>query len=673
MKKILIGFVIFLILLVVGTNIFVQTKSDFIIEKVSELLEQNLNAKLTMQELPKISVFPSLSVKADKASLTSKDYTITFNQASVNISLFKLISGNVQINSVSLDTLNLKYIEPTLKNKTKNKEKTNATTNQDTKQDITEIINLIPADILIRNSTIYYKDQEQEIEIKNLNAEFADFGVNKNSSTKLEGEISYHNNTNTIVFKILSDIDFLFMGSSIEYTINNFNFTPIQGLHITKPFDITAQSSMNFDPLIIETIDATVKSPFVDLTITGTGNKKEGNINLTGELYPLTTQEFLMPDTIFQNLPKKAEINSNIILSKEAINIKNLIVKAHDGTISLQGLYDILKQNITAKLLAENINIHDYLIKETKTIEQPKKRTDVKNNKNNTTKNTANTYNFTFQINANAKNIAYNDLIIDTIQSKITGIFNKQKQIINITPFTITSNNESINANANLDFSPKDLMSINYDIPKLTARHWIKAISKQAGLDAIINSKGTINFKSSNPIATLNGNGQINGNTLKVYTKLLPFIANILKASPKIEDSYEFTKLSAPYTIKNGVISTSNSYVDSPVIFVSTNGIANLNSQYLNLHGNVELRKQYLVFPYTVSGSFSDPNVGIDLAKQLQVIGGGLLHGGQAIGGGLIDGGKTVGGGVVEGGKVIGGGLVEGGKAIGKGLNKLFK
>ena len=671
MKKVLIGICIFLILLIGGANIFVHTKSDFIIEKVSELLEQNLHAKLTMQELPKLSVFPSLSVKAGTSSLTSKDFTITFDNASVNISLFKLISGTVQINSVALDTLDVKYTAPQENIKTKKQDKNQKNTSSN-EQSLEEIFNLIPANILIKNSNIFYKDKDQELYIKNLNAEFDDFGINKNSSTKLEGEIIYKDKKLYKQFKILSDIDFLFMGSSIEYTINNFNFTPIKGLLITKPVDITAKSAMNFNPISIENIDATIKSPFVDLKIIGTGDDREGNINLTGEIYPLTIQEFFEPNSVFYNIPQKADINSNFILSREKITVKSFVVEAPNGKISMQGFYDILKKNIDATLLAENLKVHDYLVKETKKSTQ---KTNSQHEKNTTQKQTQkndDTIKLTFNVKANAKNIQYNGLTIDTITSNVKGIIDNKQKIININPLTITSNKEDILVTAKLELEPKDLITVTYDIPKLTAKHWIKAVGNDADLDALINSKGSITLKTSNPIATLNGKGQLNGSSLKIYTKLLPFIANILKASPKIEDSYEFNTLSAPYTIKNGVVST-NAYVDSPVIFVNSNGYANLNNELLNFAGNVELRKQHLVFPYKVTGSFNNPNVGIDLGKQLQILGGGLLHGGQAIGGGIIDGGKTVGGGVVEGGKVIGGGLVKGGKALGKGLNDLFK
>lgn len=60
MKKILIGIAAVLVLLFGGLTLFVNTKSDFIIEKVSEVLEKNLNAKLEMEKLPQISIFPSL-------------------------------------------------------------------------------------------------------------------------------------------------------------------------------------------------------------------------------------------------------------------------------------------------------------------------------------------------------------------------------------------------------------------------------------------------------------------------------------------------------------------------------------------------------------------------------------------------------------------------------------
>ncbi len=111
MKKVLIGLAAVLILIFGGLTVFVNTKSDFIIQKVSEVLEKNLNAKLEMEKLPKLSIFPSLTVSAGKSSLTSPEYTVTFDNADINVSLFKLFSGTVQINSVKVDSLSLKYVD----------------------------------------------------------------------------------------------------------------------------------------------------------------------------------------------------------------------------------------------------------------------------------------------------------------------------------------------------------------------------------------------------------------------------------------------------------------------------------------------------------------------------------------------------------------------------------
>lgn len=649
MKKILIGIAAVLVLLFGGLTLFVNTKSDFIIEKVSEVLEKNLNAKLEMEKLPQISIFPSLKVSVDKASLTAPDYTITFNSADVNVSLIKLLSGTVQINSVKLDTLALKYIAAANAPK-EQKAETDAAAPKEESKSLEDIMALVPAEISIANSNIFYKDTAQEVALNNINAEIEDFGINKNSSININGSFAYKDKSQDIAFNLAAAVNFLFMGQHIEYDIKNFNFTPTKGFPFTQPIDLTAESVMDFSPLVIEKLNGTIKTPFAELNLKSKGNKEKGELTLDGEIFPLAIQKSFLADTSFNKLPEKMKVDANIVSSAEEITINSLNLYPNSGLITLKGLYHPAKQNLNASLYAENLAVQDYL---------PKDNGKNANNKNTANTKSANTAqkqtqsdsNFSFNLTADAKNISYEKFVLDTIHSVISGKISNKETIINIKPLTLTKGNEPINLTAKLELAPKGLVTANIDIPGVTVKNWTAGLVANNPLDAHLAMHSNLSLKTADPLNTLNGSGQLDGKNIKIETKLLPFITNLLQLNLKLEDHYEFNVLKAPFTIKNGLLSTTNTYVDSSSILANTNGTTHLGKQLLNLQGNVELKNQHITFPYKVGGTYSKPDIGLDLGKELQVLGKGLLNTGKAAGEGVIDGEK----------------LIE------KGLGKLFK
>lgn len=651
MKKIIIGIFAVLILLFGGLTLFVNTKSDFIIEKVSEILEKNLNAKLEMEKLPKISIFPSLKVSVDKASLTSPGFTVTFNSADVNVALFKLLSGTVHINSVKLDTLMLKYTAPK-QTAAAQKTETKSETEKEEAKSLEEIFALIPAEISVTNSNVFYKDDTQEINLQNINAKIKDFGLNQNSSVSVDGNFAYKDKAQDIAFDLTADINFLFMGQHLEYDIKKFNFTPTKGFPFTQPVAVTAESAMNFSPIIIEKLDGTIKSPFAELNLKSKGDKQKGELTVDGSIFPLAIQESFLADMTFNNLPKSMKVEANISNSADEISINNLSVHPHDGLISLKGKYQLTKQELTATLFAEKLAIQDYLPKADKKKISAKQSAETKAaaQKQQANKQQGNS-NFRFNLVADAEKISYDKFVLDTLHSVIIGKITNTETIIEIQPLTLTKSDEPIHINTKLELQPKDLVTVNVDAPSITAKNWASAFINQNAVDAKLAVHSNLNLKTADPLNTLNGNGQIDGSAITIETKLLPFVANLLQLNLKLEDRYQFSTLKAPFTIKNGLLSTPNSYVDSPVIYAGTNGTTHLGKQSLNLQGNVELKKQHMTFPYRVGGTYSNPQVGLDLTKQLEILGGGLLNTGKAAGQGVIDGEK----------------LIE------KGLGKLFK
>lgn len=667
MKKILIGIVVVLVLFFGGLTIFVNTKSDFIIQKVSEILESSLNAKLEMENLPEISIFPSLSVSAGKSSLKAPDFSLTFNSASVNVSLTKLFSGTVQIHSVALDTLNLEYTAAAPKQDSAAKD---SEASQSQPKNLEEIFALVPAEISVVNSNISYKDAAMAVELKNINARIEDFGINKNSSVNLQGTVAYKDKTQNIAFGLDTAADFLFMGQSLEYNIKTFNFTPISGFPFTQPVDITAESSMNFNPLIIEKLNGVIKSPFAELTLKGNGDDKKSDLTVSGDVFPVAIQENFLPDTRFANLPKTIKLNAALSNTPDSITIKEVLINAHDGLVKLSGHYDTKKKDLQAKLYTENIAVQDYL---PKTAEKSAKKTQTANTAESKASSSQNNTNLTFNVTADAKKISYNEYTIDAVHSIITGKITGKEKVITVKPLTVTKENESIQLSAKLELEPKDLITVSLDGQNLDAKKWTKGLVEKSPLDAKLSAKTALTFKSADPLNTLNGSGQISGSALRIETKLLPFITNLLQLNITLQDFYEFATLNVPYTIKNGLLSTTNTYVNSPAVFINANGTTHLAKQSLSFAGKAELKKQGLIFPYKVSGTYSNPKIGLDLEKQLEVLGKGILHTGESLGTGAVEGGKTIGNGVIDGGKAIGGGLEEGGKLLEEGLGKLFK
>lgn len=637
MKKVLIGLLAVLVLLVGGLTLFVNTKSDFIIEKVSEILEKNLSAKLEMEKLPHISIFPSLKVSVDKASLTSPDYTVTFNSADVNVALFKLLSGTVQINSVKLDSLNIKY-DATKTAPKPEKAEANTAPKEDAKS-LEEIFALIPAEISIINSNIFYKDTAQEIALQNINAEIEDFGLNQNSSVDINGNFAFNDKSQDLAFNLAATINFLFMGQHLEYDIKKFNFTPTKGFPFTQPVDVAAESSMNFSPLVIEKLDGTLKSPFAELNLKSKGNKENAELTLDGDIFPLAIQESFLAGMTLHNLPKSMKVDASITSSAEEITINSFNIHPHKGLVSLSGVYQLAKQHLNAKLYAENLAVQDYLPNDNK------KKTAAKNTaqaKPAAKQENGGTSNFSFNLTADAKNISYNQFILDAIHSVITGKMSSSETVIDIKPLILTKDNEPVNINAKLELQPKDLISVNLDVPSLTVKKWTDTLIANNPLDAHLTIHTDLNLKTADPVNTLNGSGQIDGKNITIKTKLLPFIANLLQLNLKLDDLYEFNVLKAPFTIKNGLLSTKNSYVDSPVILANTSGTTHLGRQTLNLQGKAELKKQHMVFPYKVGGTYSSPQIGLDLSKELQILGSGLLNTGKSAGEGIINGEKFI-------------------------------
>jgi AsmA protein len=138
---------------------------------------------------------------------------------------------------------------------------------------------------------------------------------------------------------------------------------------------------------------------------------------------------------------------------------------------------------------------------------------------------------------------------------------------------------------------------------------------------------------------TLNGDGQLRFNDGAIVGIDLAGMVRNVKAAfglaqrPSERPRTDFSELSAPFTITNGLVNTPQTSLKSPLIRVIAAGNANLVTEALDFRvepkvvgtikgqGDTEARSGLMV-PVIVSGTFSNPKFAPDLAgvakKQLQ-------------------------------------------------------
>lgn len=89
---------------------------------------------------------------------------------------------------------------------------------------------------------------------------------------------------------------------------------------------------MNLSPVMVEKLDGTVQSPFADLTLKSKGNKKEGEVTVSGDIFPLAIQENFLAGMRFNNLPKTMQLNAEIKNTAKTVVINKLTFKPEQRT-----------------------------------------------------------------------------------------------------------------------------------------------------------------------------------------------------------------------------------------------------------------------------------------------------------------------------------------------------
>ncbi len=213
--------------------------------------------------------------------------------------------------------------------------------------------------------------------------------------------------------------------------------------------------------------------------------------------------------------------------------------------------------------------------------------------------------------------------------------------VLRVEPLKIDLYGGNLNLNGN--------MNVSQNVPRSTVKLQLKNVqagpllrdqSEKDFLEGTTNAAGNLSFSGDDAETvkkTLNGNGDLRfANGAIKGIDLVAMIQNIRAAFGKGQaipagSQTDFTELSVPFTINNGVVETSQTKLESHVLDTLVVGKADLVSENLNFRVEPNLvrklgrqqdeQKEYsnVMVPVLVSGTFSEPKFAPDLesvAKQ---------------------------------------------------------
>ena len=374
-----------------GAYVFIQTKSEFILNKVSALVEEFSGAPITIESLPSIGIIPSPSLSIGKASWGTKDFSITFNKANVKFSLFALLRGNVSLSELQLDDLQLIYndnpliepVEPDSLNSVNNeKNKSNIdhkplNIEQKISQALTKLFKVVPHNVIINNAHIEYQDKKQHITMQNVNMLIDSFRTNQNAKVSMNSDVVYSTTKTTTLGEITkkyaialnTDFNFLFMGDNLNLELTKLIVSPQSGFDFSQEIAVNGSTDVFFSPFYLRSLSAQIESPFVNAKIDQKGdiNSSEGIFSIAAKIFPLTIVETFAPHLSFKNTQElqEADLNATVLFKDRVVNLQNIEVQSGQGRVKSALTYDMNKNKFFGDINLANIQFSNFITNNT--------------------------------------------------------------------------------------------------------------------------------------------------------------------------------------------------------------------------------------------------------------------------------------------------------------------
>lgn len=651
-KKIFLAIIVILILLIGGGYFFLQTKSDFILEQVSNIVEDATGAPLRMESLPSLAFLPMPSVTLDGASWGTEAFFVKFQNANVYFSFSELFKGNFALAEVSLDGLHLVYDAVAVASQEKNSEQStqattseNATSIADTttsslESTLESAFAFIPENIILTNSTIEYKDSTQTIYLSNLNTSLNNLALNTKTSVSFQSAVAYtlpgESPAQNYELDCKTAFSFLLNGAFIDLDLDTITITPKSGLGFTETMTAEGTTRINVNTFDITQLSAELHSPFLNTSITQTGelNSNGVAVNVKATLFPRFIVQTFAPDTALPNTSDLDEVSMSTSVSykDEILSLQEFQTALGKASIKTSLVYNQKADSITGEINIADLNVNTFLDASTDATTSHATTDNIDSTTNTTsTASTANTTSASissielptvlqktnFDIALNVNNVSYDNIVVDTLVTKLQG----KNSALTLNPLNINMLDSEVIANVGLNLGSAQSMSLSLSIPTMDINKWMLALADNDYVSGTATVQTNLTFPIGAPLSNLNGAGQIDLSQVTIDSNVLPAVSKILVATQISDTSFEFADGKIPFTFAKSVLNLDKAYLNSSQYYVTASGTVNLINEALNL--NAEAGKgenATTTIPVSIQGTMTDPKVAISLVDSAKIV-----------------------------------------------------
>ncbi len=365
-------------------------------------------------------------------------------------------------------------------------------------------------------------------------------------------------------------------------------------------------------------------------------------IDLAVEMQPFSPRQLLaaldQPFPIATSDPKALErvaLKANLKGGATRIAVSNGILNLDESTINFSlKASDFSRPNLAFDMNLDQINLDRYLPPKSEQQNEPAEKRAPKK---------ATDYEPLRKLILDGR-IKIGQLVASRAKIKDLLVQIKAKNgIFNLDPLQLAMYQGNVSGKGNFNVqtqTPKSNMSLK--VAGVQVGPLLRDVLEKDILEGVTNAQLNLAMAGDHPDQikqTLNGNGQLQFNDGAVVgIDLAGMVRNVkaafgLAQKPSERPRTDFSELSAPFTITNGLVNTPQTSLKSPLIRVLAAGNANLVTEALDFRvepkvvgtikgqGDTEARSGLMV-PVIVSGTFSNPKFAPDLAgvakKQLQ-------------------------------------------------------
>jgi AsmA protein len=569
------------------------------------------------------SVFPTLgfSIESLDARFEGQPDLGTLNSASLSLNLPALLSGNVEMNKIEIDGLDLSLIknangqgnweqipstntsaEPSATPETSSDSPENGDQGTENKA-----VSFNIESIALVNSHLLYRDESngQSIELKDLNIQSGEIQQDTPFPVSLTANLIQSQGdqvVQTVDIDAATDLTLNMNDQQYQASDLKANLT----VHADKLIKFALESDVTANlaegKVAVDNINAGITNVKLNGHITVNGlnsdaTQVEGQLNTNSFAVNSVLEELGLPiyAATDSSALNKVQLSTSIAGNLNTIRAENISVQVDDTTLTGNAGYRLSDGRISAKLSGNHINLDRYLPPETDSAGQAKAVTSgesgtSKANNNALPLDTLRGLNLSVAL-------AFNEITAKAISMKqLDTQLNASGGVIKLEKANVKALGGAINSNATLNVTgnmPK--LSVNKTIQGLQLGELLTQLNGSAPLTGALATKASITASGISQEAIMNSlngtidltltDGVIQG--IDMAQQMCQTINNVsalgkLTTAATVDGSTPFAKMTGHFNVKNGVISNNDLSVDLDAMNVSGKGTASLPASSLD-------------------------------------------------------------------------------------------